>query len=156
MWRRDAGSSCWIHATSSGEIDGCSSGRSRYHARQAAAHTTPVRPKITNDARQPHWEITSSASGTEIMPPTREPSSMTPLARPRSLSGNQRDKLRAMFGNAPASPAPNRKRITTSDRKPCAAPVSMVKADHHNTIRVSTRRGPLTSPSQPEGTSNSE
>ena len=32
----------------------------------------------------------------------------------------------------------------------------MVKADHHNTIRVSTRRGPFTSPSQPEGTSNSE
>ena len=32
----------------------------------------------------------------------------------------------------------------------------MVKADHHSTIRVSTRRGPFTSPSQPEGTSNSE
>ena len=100
--------------------------------------------------------MTSSASGTEIMPPTREPSSITPLARPRSRSGNHRDRLRAMFGKAPASPAPNRNLITTSERRPCAAPVSIVNADHHNTIRVSTRRGPFTSPSQPDGTSNAE
>ena len=40
------------------------------------------------------------------------------VGRPRSRTGNQREKLRAMFGNAPASPAPNRNRIATSERKP--------------------------------------
>src|SRR5215470_6819991 len=90
------------------------------------------------------------------MPPRRDPRNSTPLARPRSRAGNQREKLRATLGNAPASPAPNRNRIATNDRKPRAAPVSIVNADHHNTMRVNTRRGPLTSPSQPDGTSNSE
>jgi len=32
----------------------------------------------------------------------------------------------------------------------------MVNADHHSTIRVRTLRGPTTSPSQPDGISNSE
>ena len=75
---------------------------------------------------------------------------------PRSRAGNHVAKLRTALGNAPASPAPNRNRIASSDRRPCAAPVSIVKADHHSTMRVSTRRGPITSPSQPDGTSNSE
>ena len=61
-----------------------------------------------------------------------------------------------MFGKAPASPAPKRNRVMTSDEKPSAAPVSIVNADHQSTIRVSTRRGPVTSPSQPDGISNSE
>ncbi len=75
---------------------------------------------------------------------------------PRSRTGNQRVKLRATFGNAPASPTPKRNRMTTKDRKPCASPVIIVKADHHNTMRVSTRRGPTTSPSHPDGISNTE
>ena len=75
---------------------------------------------------------------------------------PRSRAGNHCEKLRTAFGKAPASPAPNRNRMATSDRSPCAAPVSIVNADHHNTMRVSTRRGPITSPSHPDGTSNSE
>ena len=98
----------------------------------------------------------SSATGADSMPPTRDPRNITPLARPRSQIGNHIEKLRAMFGNAPASPAPNRKRIATSDGNPRAADVSIVKADHHNTMRVRTRRGPMTSPSHPEGISNSE
>ena len=61
-----------------------------------------------------------------------------------------------MFGKAPASPAPNRNRITTSDAKPRAAAVSIVNADHQSTIRVSTLRGPFTSPSHPDGISKSE
>jgi hypothetical protein len=31
-----------------------------------------------------------------------------------------------------------------------------VNVDHHSTMRVSTRRGPFTSPSHPDGISNSE
>ncbi len=79
-----------------------------------------------------------------------------PLACPRSRAGNQCEKARAMFGNAPASPAPKKKRMATSDRRPCAAPVSAVNPDHQRTMRVSTRRGPRVSPSQPDGISKSE
>ena len=43
-----------------------------------------------------------------------------------------------------------------SDARLVTAPVSIVNADHHNTMRVSTRLGPLTSPIQPDGISNSE
>ena len=53
------------------------------------------------------------------------------------------EKLRARLGNAPASPAPKRNRIATSDLTPLARPVSIVNTDHHSTIRVSTRRGPM-------------
>ena len=116
-----ASPSCWIHASSSRLTAGCSSGRSRYHAYHAAAQTTPSRPNTTKLARQPQRATISSAIGAESMPPSREPRNMTPLARPRSRAGNQREKLRAMFGKAPASPAPKRNRITTSDAKPRAA-----------------------------------
>jgi len=57
----------------------------------------------------------TSATGADSMPPTRDPRNMAPFARPRSRSGNQREKLRATFGKAPASPAPKRNRIATSD-----------------------------------------
>jgi hypothetical protein len=90
------------------------------------------------------------------MPPTRVPRKRTPFAVPRSRAGNQRENARAMFGNAPASPAPKRNLIATSERRPRAAPVSAVKPDHHSTIRVSTRRGPRVSPSHPDGISKSE
>ena len=122
----------------------------------AAAHTRPIAPTMTKLARHPQRLISKSASGTDSMPPTRDPKNMTPLALPRSLSGNHRERLRDMFGNAPASPAPNRNLVATSDRNPTAAPVSIVKADHHKTMRVRTRRGPATSPSQPDGISNTE
>jgi hypothetical protein len=116
----------------------------------------PIAPNATKLARHPQRAIRNSAIGADSMPPRRDPRNSTPLARPRSRTGNHREKLRATFGNAPASPAPKRKRIATSDRNPRAAPVSIVNADHHSTIRVRTLRGPLTSPSQPDGTSKSE
>ena len=65
-----------------------------------------------------------------------------PFACPRSRSGNHQEKLRAMFGNAPASPAPNRNRMAMSEASPRATPVSIVNADHHSAMRVRTRRGP--------------
>jgi len=116
----------------------------------------PVAPKATKLARQPHRVTSSSASGADNMPPNRDPRNITPFARPRSRTGNHFENARAMFGNAPASPAPNRNLMATSDVMPCAAPVSIVKPDHHSTMRVRTRRGPLTSPSQPDGISNTE
>src|SRR6202041_1935710 len=73
----------------------------------------------------------------------------------RSCSGNQRDRARATVGHAPASPAPNRALSASSDGKFHATPVSPVKADHHTTIRVRTRRLPIRSAHQPVGISNS-
>jgi len=70
---------------------------------------------MTKLPRHPHRAISSSAIGAESIPPTRDPRNMTPFARPRSRKGNQREKLRAMFGKAPASPAPKRNRIATRD-----------------------------------------
>src|SRR5262249_22240436 len=116
----------------------------------------PVRPNATKLARHPQLVTMNSATGADSMPPKRDPRNITPFARPRSTTGNQRENVRATFGKAPASPAPNRNRMATNEFKPRAAPVNIVNADHQTTMRVSTRRGPLTSPSQPEGTSNSE
>jgi hypothetical protein len=48
-------------------------------------------------------------------PDTYAPAKKIPFAVPRSRSGIQRDITRATHGKAPASPAPNRKRITSSD-----------------------------------------
>ena len=58
-----------------------------------------------------------------------------------------------MFGNAPASPAPNSARVTSSEVTLQAQPVAAVKNDHHSTIRISTRREPSRSPNHPPGIS---
>ena len=84
----------------------------------------------------------------------RVPMNTQPCATPRSATGNHFAKLREVFGKAPASPTPNRKRATTSDAKFQARPVAAVNADHQRTMRVSTLRGPMTSPIQPLGISN--
>ncbi len=76
-----------------------------------------------------------------------------PCARPRDDSGNHDRKTLAEFGKAPASPAPNKNRITMSDPNPQAAPVSAVKNDHQRTIRVRMRREPYRSPHRPAGIS---
>jgi hypothetical protein len=70
---------------------------------------------MTKLARQPQRLIRRSAIGTDSMPPTRDPKNITPFALPRSRSGNHRDRLRDMFGKAPASPAPKRNLVTISD-----------------------------------------
>ena len=42
-----------------------------------------------------------------------------------------------------------------SVQRPVHAPVIAVKTDHHNEIRVKTRRAPIRSPHRPVGTSKS-
>ena len=76
---------------------------------------TPTLPIATKLRRHPHVAISSSEIGVESMPPIREPRNITPLAVPRSWAGNHVAKLRVMLGNAPASPAPKRNRMITSD-----------------------------------------
>jgi hypothetical protein len=74
----------------------------------------------------------------------------------RSSGGSHVVKALVRFGKQPASPAPKSARVTTSERKLQVQPVAAVKNDHQTTTRVSTRRGPSLSPSQPPGISKSE
>src|SRR5256885_830219 len=102
-------------ASSSRLTAGGSSGQSRYQTYHAAAQTIPIAPNVAKLRRHPPPLMSNKAIGTDSTPPTREPSIITPMARPRSRAGNQREKLHAILGKAPASPAPNRNRIETSE-----------------------------------------
>ena len=74
---------------------------------------------------------------------------MMACARTRSLPGSQVVKALVRLGKQPASPAPNRKRVTYSEVKLQAQPVAAVKNDHQITMRMSTLRGPSQSPRKP-------
>ncbi len=78
-----------------------------------------------------------------------------PCAWGRSCGGSQRLKALEMLGKQPASPAPKRKRTPTSGQKLRTQPVAAVKKLHHSTIRRITFRGPIQSPRNPPGISNS-
>src|SRR6266567_8750793 len=133
--------------------EGWSAGSSRNHFHQPKAQMSPSEPKIQKLVLQPSAAMSATASGGAKAPPSRVPIKVMPCARPRSLIGNHLEKLRDVLGKAPASPAPNKNRNVRSDAKLHASPVAIVNADHHKTIRVSTFRGPIVSPSQPLGTS---
>ena len=83
--------------------------------------------------------------------PMREPEKLMPFTRPRSFTGIHEYTTRAMPGNAPASPAPNRKRMTSRLTKFHAAAVSPVNTDHAVTTAVSTKRPPRRSAIAPPG-----
>src|SRR5262245_7586870 len=129
---RAAGPAVMI-CSSSFETEGCVAGSSRNQRHQNTHQSAPTTPKIQNAARQPKRLITPATSGGATAPPTRLPRNTTPWANPRSGSGNQREKLREIFGNAPASPAPKRNRVATSEPRFQANPVAVVKNDHHST-----------------------
>jgi hypothetical protein len=52
---------------------------------------------------------------------------------------SQREKARVALGNAPASPAPNRNRMTMNEVVFQAETVNIVNADHHNTMERHAR-----------------
>src|ERR1043165_2066567 len=114
-----------------------------------------MRPNNPKARRQLMREKTHTTSRGVKAPPQRALNHMTPTARLRSPPGNQFVNILARFGKQPASPAPNRKRVTSSDPKFQAQPVAAVKKDHQITTRMSTLRGPILSPSHPPGISNS-
>src|SRR5215468_7961006 len=143
-----------INFNSASLTAGCSSGRSRNHRRHHTHHNAPAAPHSTKAHRQLCICNSVKTNGAVIADPTDRPTNETLIARPCSRSGNQRETARAMFGKAPASPAPKRNRMTSSDLKPEAAPVKAVNADHHNTTRVKANRAPNRSPSHPLGISN--
>src|SRR5262245_8977152 len=115
----------------------------------------PMAPNNSKACRHDIQENTHTTSSGVKAPPQRALSHITPTARLRSSRGSQLVNILARFGKQPASPAPKRKRVTNSDARFQAQPVAAVKNDHHTTTRMSTLRGPILSPSQPPGISNS-
>src|SRR5512133_2769638 len=101
-----------------------------------------------------NWETRKTREGVNA-PPQRALSHMIPCARTRSSCGSQVVKALVRLGKQPASPAPNKNRVSHSDEKLQAQPVAAVKNDHHATMRIRTLRGPIQSPSHPPGISNS-
>src|SRR5262245_33908384 len=158
--------------------EACSPGSSRNHQKNRTAQTSPSPQNTKNDARQPSCSISQPAITDEHAAPSCIAVSTIPCTTPRSDIGNQRATTRALFGKAPASPAPNRNRTISNSRKlsktsgsdPASQgmetlhpllhenlstqPVSTVKIDHQVTIRVNTPREPYRSPQRPVGTSN--
>ncbi len=112
-------------------------------------------PKTSNVRRHPIPEIKNATSSGVKAPLTRVASQTVAWARSRSLTGSHVVSTRVRLGNAPASPAPKSARVMTSDEGFQTHPVAAVKNDHQMTIRISTRRGPMRSPSDPPGISNS-
>src|SRR5438876_792216 len=141
-------------SSSAAFTDGCRAGSSRYQNQQTAHQTRPTHPNIAKAPRQPNQPINATAIGGANAPPDLAPIHMAPLARPRSWMGNQRDSARDSVGNAPASAAPNTKRVTSIVGKLRASPVRIVKIDQQPTMRTSIRLWPQRSPSQAVGISN--
>src|SRR6266576_2150425 len=119
------------------------------------AQTMPIAPNTSKARRHDMSEKTHTTSSGVNAPPQRALSHITPTARLRSSRGNQLVNIFARLGKQPASPAPNRKRVTSNEPRFQAQPVAAVKNDHQTTTRISTLRGPILSPSQPPGISNS-
>src|SRR5579872_4867717 len=107
---------------------------------------TPSSPNNSKACLQPTYAITSATSGGVNAPPQRALIHMMPCARTFSLSGSHVVNTLVRLGKQPASPAPNRNRVTASDEKLHAHPVAAVKSDHQVTIRNKTERGPSQSP----------
>src|ERR1051325_11599677 len=109
------------------------------------AHSTPRHPNNSKECRHPAHAITGTTSMGVNAPPHRALSHIAPCAFTRSFSGSQVVKALVRFGKQPASPAPNRNRVTVRETAFQAQPVAAVKNDHHRTIRISTLRGPILS-----------
>ena len=75
----------------------------------------PIEPNSTKIARQGRTPSRAVTTIGVSPPPRWAPAKKIPCAVPRSAAGNHREKVLATLGKAPASPTPNRNRITSSD-----------------------------------------
>src|SRR5437867_1817556 len=115
----------------------------------------PMAPNSSKARRHDISENTHTTSNGVNAPPQRALNHIRPTARLRSFPGSQAVNIFVKFGKQPASPAPNRKRVTSNEARFQTQPVAAVKKDHQSTTRISTLRGPILSPSQPPGISKS-
>src|SRR5688572_8805992 len=114
----------------------------------------PMQPNRTKLFRHESHDITQITRSGVNAPAQRALNHMNDWARVRSDAGSQIMNALVRLGKQPASPAPKRKRATTSETRFHAYPVAAVNTDHIITTRISTFRGPIQSPSQPPGISN--
>src|ERR1039458_8429121 len=145
-----------ISATSAALTPPFCVGLSRNQPYQTMAQTMPNPPKHKNDCRQPYriWIGTTTIG---VNPAPKRPAIQIMLwARARSATGNHRATTAELLGYAPASPAPNRNRTISSERKLLTKPVIVVNADHQITILLSVFLGPKRSPIAPLGISKRE
>ena len=94
---------------------GWSAGESRNHRYQATAQTNPSDPNSANNDRQLKYDEQRRHQQRRQPAGQVHAHEKMPCAVPRSCRGNQRENVRAALGSAPASPAPNRNRIASSD-----------------------------------------
>src|SRR5689334_13692081 len=114
----------------------------------------PINAFTKNGIRQPYTAAIGTIISGAIAEPIWDPMPTHVNERPVSFTGNQRDVTIKMLGYVPDSPTPKRKRIANNPIRPVANPVSAVHNDQNNTMRIKTARGPMRSPSMPEGISN--
>src|SRR5947209_16786800 len=89
-----------------------------------------------------------------IAAPVLEPIISHDIPLAVSREGIQRAMVPEPVGKAPASPAPNKKRVIINVANPVVAPVKAVNKDHIITIRIKTFFCPILSAIAPEGISN--
>jgi len=116
---------------------------------------TPITPNNSNARRQERLPRMKATSSGVNAPPHRALSHIMPCARTRSREGSQVVKAFVRLGKHPASPAPNKARVTSSEARFHTQAVAAVKNDHQMTILINTFRAPQRSPIQPPGISNS-
>ena len=116
-------------------------------------HRTPMNPMTKNGVRQPEEEAIGITINGAMAAPVEEPIVSHEIPLDVSVIGNHRDMAAEPFGNAPASPAPNKNRAQIREKKPVVTPVSAVNKDHQSTMRMNTARCPIRSPSTPDGIS---
>src|SRR5687768_15456115 len=115
--------------------------------------TMPISPNTMKEVRQCMYCKQMKTRNGVTAPPQRALIHIIPWARDRSYEGSQRLNALVRFGKQPASPAPNKKRVTINAGKLFTHPVAAVKKDHQSTMRNSTLRGPILSPKYPQGIS---
>src|SRR5208283_6104100 len=107
-----------------------------------------MNPTTPNEAKIARHDMYGRRAATRngVIPPAKcDAAKKAPWIRPRSGRGIHRENVRAMAGQAHASPTTKRKRAARSDEYPMAAPVANMKADHQTTIGVRTALTPFRS-----------
>ncbi|MNS76783.1 hypothetical protein D3C72_1103390 [compost metagenome] len=131
-----------ISASSSADTLGCSLGVEVDKRYQAIAQSRPITAITTKATRQPSHRAKKPTIGPAKAPPSGPPAWLMPMARARSLIGNQLlTALLAVVDTGP-SPTPNRARTISSDQKLKASAVEPHSNDQKLMDQVSTRLGP--------------
>src|ERR1035437_9326775 len=131
-----------MYASSVSETPLASSGVLRNQNSQAVTQATPAAPRMKNGARQFSHATSQDTSVRPNAAPSRDPPKSTPWAMPVSRTGSQDRMARAEAGNAPASAAPNKKRMPINSAAPLTIAVVVVSTDQAITTAATTRRGP--------------